>query len=118
MAEQKTGRLSAKTVAVLRLIADGQSYAQIVDGHPGLTYLDIFAAAEEALRLDETPSDYQARLAAIKAKYPMAYEPWSEEDDALLRAMHAARRSIDAMSEEFQRQPSAIRSRLRKFGLD
>ena len=113
-----TGRLSAKAVAVLRLIADGQSYAQIVDGHPGLTYLDIFAAAEEALRLDETPSDYQARLAAIKARYPMAYQPWSAEDDEHLRAMHDAGEPISRMSEEFQRQPSAVRSRLRKFGLD
>lgn len=110
-------RLSPKSIAVLRLIADGQSYAQIVDGH-SLTYLDIFEAAREALELDEMPSDYHERVAAIRSRYPMAYQSWSAEDDEQLRAMHAAGESIDAMAEEFQRQPSAIRSRLSKFGLD
>ena len=110
-------RLSAKSVAVLRLIADGQGYTQIIEGHPGLSYLDIFAAAREALELNESPSDYHERLAAIKAKYPMAYEPWSEVDDEHLHAMHAAGDSMEAMVETFERQPSAIRSRLAKFGL-
>ena len=112
----KAKRLSAKSVAVLRLIADGQSYAQIVDGH-SLTYLDIFAAAQEALGLDETTSDYNDRVAAIRAKYPRAYERWSPKDDEHLQAMHAAGDSIDAMAETFDRKPSAIRSRLAKLGL-
>lgn len=113
----ETGRLSPKTVVVLRLIADGQGYGQIVDGHPSITYLDIFAAAREALELNEAPSDYQQRLVAIKAEFPMAYEPWSAEDDEHLQAMHAAEDSTAEMVETFQRQPSAIRSRLSKLGL-
>lgn len=51
--------LSPKTVAILRLIADGQSYTQIVDGHPGITYLDIFSAAGEALELGEMVGEQQ-----------------------------------------------------------
>jgi hypothetical protein len=49
--------LSPKTVAILRLIADGQSYTQIVDGHVDITYLDIFSAAGEALELGEMVSE-------------------------------------------------------------
>ena len=35
-------RLSEKSVRVLSLTAEGYSYAQIVDGHPEISYLDIF----------------------------------------------------------------------------
>jgi len=108
--------LSDKTVAVLTLIAEGCSYSQIVDGH-GITYLDIFAAAEEALTLNESPLAYQSRLAQIKAKYPRAYEKWSETEDADLSALHEKVATMTEMVERFQRQPSAIRSRLAKLGM-
>lgn len=111
-------RLSAKSVAVLNLIAEGQSYTQIVDGHPGISYLDIFAAAGEALRLDEPESDYQARLQDIRSRYQRAYERWTEGEDAQLRAMFTQHRTIQQMATRFQRQPSAIRARLSKLGLD
>ncbi len=108
-------RLSSKATAVLALIAEGQSYAQIVDGHPGITYLDIFHAAEEALRLNESESDYQVRLAAIKKRHPRAYEKWTETEDADLKSMRANGASIHQLAAHFQRQPSAITSRLSKF---
>ena len=72
MADQS--KLSNKAVAVLSLISEGCSYSQIVDGHPDITYLDIFAAAEEALRLHESVPDYHSRIAEIKSKYPNAYK--------------------------------------------
>lgn len=42
----KARYLSEKSVRVLRLIADGHSYSQIVDGNPDIKYRDIFDAAE------------------------------------------------------------------------
>lgn len=60
---------------------------------------------------------YQDRLQNIKAKYPKAYEPWSAEDDEYLTHSFAEGMSIDALANILQRQPSAIRSRLRKIGL-
>lgn len=110
-------RLSVKTRAVLGLIAEGHGYAQIVDAHPGLTYLDIFAAAEEALRLDEAPSDYERRMAEIKRRHPRAYTPWSPEEDRELDAMFRRGEIAAAMAVHLGRQPSAIRSRLAKLGL-
>jgi hypothetical protein len=111
-------RLSEKSVKVLGLIAEGHSYSQIVDGHADIHYHDIFHAAEEALRLDESKRDYHERIAQIKSRYPNAYEPWSAADDIELAAMHSRCRQIEEMATRFQRQPSAIRSRLAKLNLN
>ena|SRR5687768_13526841 len=110
-------RLSEKAIAILTLIAEGCSYSQIVDGHPGFNYRDIFEAAEEALRLNEPQSDYDQRMAAIKAKHPRAYEKWTMQEDAELKSMSARRASQDELAKHFKRQPSAILSRLEKLGL-
>lgn len=109
--------LSPKSSAILSLIADGHSYAQIVDGHPDISYLDIFHAAEEALRLSESDSDYHQRLAAIKKKHPRAYEKWSDSEDVELCSMFRLGVSIDEIAKRFERQPSAIGARLNKLGL-
>jgi len=113
----KTRRLSEKGVKVLRLIAEGHSYSQIVDGHTEINYRDIFDAAEEALRLNETPSEYEERIAAIKRKHPRAYERWTQDEDTRLAVMYAEGSALDERAVRFQRQPSAIRSRLEKLAL-
>ncbi|MBN1139680.1 MAG: hypothetical protein JXM73_24115 [Anaerolineae bacterium] len=41
--------LSARSVTILKLIAQGHTYDQILALHPELTYPDIFEAAREAL---------------------------------------------------------------------
>jgi hypothetical protein len=108
-------RLSEKSVKVLRLLARGHSYSQIVDGHPELSYRDILDAAEEALCLNETPSEYDERIAAIKQKHPRAYQPWTQDEDTRLMTLHAVGTPIDELAARFQRQPSAIRSHLEKL---
>jgi hypothetical protein len=110
-------RLSAKAMAILKLIAEGCSYSQIVDGHHRFSYRDIFAAAEEALRLNEPHSDYQQRMAETKTKYPRAYEKWDAKEDAELRSMSIRGLSHQEMAIHFKRQPSAIRSRLEKIAV-
>ncbi|HMT08899.1 MAG TPA: hypothetical protein PKA82_12915 [Pyrinomonadaceae bacterium] len=112
-----SSRLSPKAVAVLSLIADGHSYGQIVDGHPDITYRDIFAAADEALRMNESDSDYNQRMAKIRKRYPRAYEKWSAEEDNELRSLFDRGISDTEAAEHFGRQPSAISSRLIKLGL-
>jgi hypothetical protein len=110
-------RLSEKSATILGLIAEGHSYSQIVDGHPETTYLDIFAAAEEALRLSESPSDYEERMRKIKSRYPRAYERWDRTEDETLGTLHRGGRTVPQIAEKLQRQPSAIRSRLAKLNL-
>lgn len=116
MADHKT--LSSKSVAVLKLIADGHSYEQILMAYPVLTYLDIFGAAQEALALSgEASTAHQLRLARIHAKHPRAYEKWGEEEDQQLRQLVEAGVRVKDIAAQFQRQPSAVRSRIEKLGL-
>jgi len=68
---------------------------------------------------------YYERLRRIKKKHPRAYELWSEKEERILKTMYlnAWRQGylptqiIKELSKIFQRQPSAIRARLRKSGL-
>ena len=100
--------LAEKSVHVLALIAEGRSYAQIVDGHPDLTYRDIFAAAEDALRLHEALADAvqpgAGGLDRIWARHPRAYEKWTDEEDARLRKLHGRDTPVAELAEQLGRQ--------------
>ncbi len=56
-------------------------------------------------------------LKRIKEKYPQAYTPWTTAADEDLTRRFQAGETTAALASHFQRQPSAIRSRLRKLGL-
>ena len=84
------------------------------------TYHDIFQAAAEALELADfagTHKNYDERMAEIKQVHAKAYQPWTPEDDAQLTNAYRAGATVQALAEQFQRQPSAIRSRLAKLNL-
>lgn len=55
------------------------------------------------------------RVEKVRRRYPRAYEPWSAEEDERLWA--ARGQSVPEIARAFQRQPGAIRSRLKKLGL-
>jgi hypothetical protein len=55
------------------------------------------------------------RLAALREECPQAYARWSEEEDERLKALHG--RPVKELAQLFERRPSAIRSRLKKLGL-
>ena len=58
--------LTDRSATILRLVAGGRSYDQILGRHPDLTYLDIFGAAREALTLlGRQPSIHPAPAAEI-----------------------------------------------------
>lgn len=52
----------------------------------------------------------------IRQKYPRAYVKWSREEDEKLKNEYASGQQIGGLAKKFQRQPSAIRSRLQKLG--
>ena len=57
------------------------------------------------------------RLREVRGAHPRAYETWTEDEDARLRAEFAKGTNREELTVLFQRQPSAIKSRLRKLGL-
>lgn len=61
--------------------------------------------------------DHTDRLDEIRQTHPNAYKKWTPEEDAHLKQSYAQGLSIDVLATTFQRQPSAIRSRLIKLGL-
>lgn len=61
---------------------------------------------------------YHERLEQIKEKYSNAYEPWEEEEDNKLKTLYLENISTDKIAQILKRQPNAIRSRLRKQGLN
>lgn len=69
--------LSPRARGILEKIAAGKSYEQILAADPGLSYLDIFAAAREALR--RTGAKRKVRPGAVLKKAPAV--PVREGDD-------------------------------------
>ena len=63
-----------------------------------------------------------SQFAAVRKKYPRAYEPWKskkrteKEDDLLVQAFSLCKK-INDIAKIFQRQPTAIRSRVNKLGV-
>lgn len=55
MVSRGNERLSARSAKVLRRIAEGHGYEQILALNPGLTYGDIYDAAREALEVAGEP---------------------------------------------------------------
>jgi hypothetical protein len=56
-------------------------------------------------------------LDEIRKTHPRAYEPWRSEEEGALRAKFQSGLKIKQLADIFERQPGAIRSRLRKLGL-
>ena len=56
-------------------------------------------------------------IARAKEKYPNAYEPWSEKEDAELSLLYKQDTDTENISKNLQRQPGAIKSRLEKLKL-
>lgn len=70
-----------------------------------------------AFGFSDKQGKYEERLAKIRAEYPKAYEKWMEGEDELLKQKFGEGANTEELSKIFQRQPSAIRSRLIKLGL-
>lgn len=57
----------------------------------------------------------QRRLNRVRKQHPNAYEPWSRQDDLELMRLHGEGWDNGKLARRFGRQPSAIKSRLRKL---
>lgn len=107
------------TRAILYLLSEGRSPRAIVQANPGLSMLDVQAAAAEGLAALEAPrvETRDERIARVRMTHPHAFEPWSAQDDAYLKEEFAAGATIAALGRAFGRPPGAIRARLEKLGV-
>jgi hypothetical protein len=110
-------RLDKKSSAILAMIARGYRYEQILSSDPELTYVDIFDAAREALEILSHNGGSVSTYADVRSKHPRAYQKWEPDEDARLAQLVQSGRSVQAIADLLQRQPSAIRSRMDKLGL-
>ena len=113
---------------ILELISRGFSYERILFTLKGLTYEDIFHAVKIAREIVEMHLDFKffivektrqqySNLEKTRQQYPRAYEKWVEEEDTYLKDRYSEGFSVEELAELLRRQPGAIRSRLRRFGL-
>ena len=81
--------------------------------------LDRFAEkfGRSLLNFTRKSTSKESIIAKAKEKYPNAYEPWSEKDDAELALLYKKGSSTTAIAESLQRQPGAIKSRIEKLNL-
>jgi hypothetical protein len=112
--------LSQTSRTILKAIAKGHTYEQILVQELAWTYHDIFQAAAEAIEVADRQvggEGYETRMAKIQAEHPRAYQPWNEEEDARLTELFQKHVSVTDIAKTLQRQPGAIRSRLSKLNL-
>ncbi len=77
---------------------------------------DTAAGNGEKLSPSRTSSSRKG-LVQIREKYPNAYYPWSNADDAVLRELFGQGHQTAHLAKQFGRQPGAVRGRLLKLGL-
>lgn len=109
--------LRAKSVVVLTSLAAGMDATEILEAHPFLSRDDIRLAASEALQLGLVSTDYDQRLAQIKARHHRAYERWTADEEKTVRDLLASGASMPEIALQTERQESAVRSRLTRLGL-
>ncbi len=67
---------------------------------------------------NEQVCHYSENLAKIKAAYPRAYEYWSEDEDNRLIQLARLGQNVPEIADQLQRQPGAIRSRIKKLDIN
>jgi ATP-dependent DNA helicase RecQ len=82
------------------------------DGVPVMFAKDGEAASDSSAR-----SWHEERVAEARKLHPRAYEPWTDDEDARLRALVEEGRTIDEVSSALQRQPNAVRIRAERLGV-
>jgi ATP-dependent DNA helicase RecQ len=95
-----------------KLARYGEAFLEVINGHDMEARQDM-PSGEMPPPLSSAAAD--ERLAAIKQQHLRAYEKWTQEEDSVLLSLHAAGTPPSELAAHFQRQPSAIRSRLAKL---
>lgn len=108
----------ALTVSEQAIAIDEQLRVQ--SEQAALQFADLPELKEEAATSDDTKlSDWNDRLATMREKHPNAYQPWTADDDQVLKDEFVSGAGLKSLTKQFGRQPGSIRARLHKhFGED
>lgn len=66
---------------------------------------------------DPKTMEREAYIAELRQRFPMAYLPWSKEDEKILAQLFKDGKTLAQLSKSMQRQEGAIKARLLKLGL-
>lgn len=77
-------------------------------------FMDALTKAVKHLEHKPVP----AHVIEARKKHARAYEKWTEEEDVRLGELYRSGNGAAEMSSELQRKPGAIKSRLKKLGLE
>jgi hypothetical protein len=66
---------------------------------------------------DPKTMERDAYIAKLRQRFPMAYLPWTKEDEESLTQLFKAGKSFAELSKAMQRQEGAVKARLTKLGL-
>ncbi|QES07476.1 hypothetical protein DEJ44_18990 [Streptomyces venezuelae] len=73
----------------------------------------------ESVHPEAAPGSQRESSEELRARYPKMGQPWTQEDDTRLLALYQqGERDLEVLGKQFDRKPSAIRSRLAKLGLE
>ncbi|WP_416755560.1 hypothetical protein ACMAVT_22240 [Streptomyces sp. FW42] len=73
----------------------------------------------ESIHPQTDPGSQRESPEELRARYPKMGQSWTPEDDTRLLALYQqGERDLEALGKQFDRKPSAIRSRLAKLGLE
>jgi hypothetical protein len=90
------------------------SHGMAITSHPASDIESLSAMHVEGAANDEGLENAVERT---RERHPRAFEAWTDAEDERLRHAHATGLTRVQLSEMFERQPSAIRSRLDALGL-
>lgn len=110
--------LGIKGVGEQKLEDYGELFLEVINNYVEENGVNLGVNSNGEKMSDKLKSNYLQRLEEIKEEFPNAYEPWSEEEDEKLKKLFFKKVSILELSKIFKRQPSAIKSRLKKFEIN
>ena len=80
------------------------------------SFVRALGRALEALGIAFSKSKTYSQV-EIRSRYPKAYTRWTQEEEAILSEGFLQGKSIEELANILGRKPGAVRSRLRKLGL-
>jgi hypothetical protein len=93
------------------MLGEGKSYEQVLGSHPEWTYLDIFAAAREAVAANG-PVMHREVIRGRGNRHRRTKLPWAEGEEAQLRGMVMAKETVARIAGRLGRERGAIRQKI------